>query len=129
MSIKETDIVAWGKEFHVTIEYSESIKSTECAKVEQEVHSFILKSNDILQDNAPQIAAYVKRTTDAIGAVITGLFSDHITPQMLLVNNSSKDIDIALLCGYTYDREHGIALIYRNHILVKIGSQDIVSYW
>ena len=119
----------WGRELCLPIEYSASIEFKELMKIELSVKEFMDNSAEIILKSQFSVVSYAKKFAASVGRTTSDDLFDYITPHMLLVNSDDGSIYIALLCGFKYDPEHDIAIIYRDQKLVEVGSQDLVSWW
>ena len=129
MTKKTAKLIIWGREFCLPIEYSASIELKELVKVELSVKEFMDNSAEIILKSQFSVVSYAKKFAASVGRTTSDDLFDYITPHMLLVNSADGSIYIALLCGFEYDPEHDIAIIYRDQKLVEVGSQDLVSWW
>ena len=50
----------------------------------------------------------------------------YVIPEAIYVKRNKRKHQIALLCNYRFDEEHGIAITYEDEKLKKIGTQDII---
>ena len=74
-----------------------------------QVKQYCLKSNkaDIGSDNIENIFKYV-------------------APKYLYVARNKDSRIVAIMCNYKFDPENGIAVVFENEKLNKIGMQDII---
>ena len=45
---------------------------------------------------------------------------------MIYVVRARNDRSVAIMCDYRFDLEHGIAILFKNEKLEKVGTQDMV---
>lgn len=130
MTNKNIDLVIWGTKYSLPIEYSDSIGSNFIATAEQSVLLFVDKTSEITESAKIVVESYIQKSALAIGIAEPDSLIDCVEPQMLLVRvDDDGSVNIALLCGFKYDPEHDIAIVYKNEELVEVGSQDIVVWW
>ena len=125
---RKVDLVIWGKKFCLPFEYTDSVDSTNNTEVELSVKEFSDNSEDITDKSIPTVKEYVNKSAKMIGIAKVDELLECINPHMLLIGIDEGNINIALLCGFKYDPEHDIAIIYREQLLVEVGSQDLVSW-
>lgn len=126
---KMIDLVIWGKMISLPVEYSDSVKMGTAEKTAISIKEFSFNSADITNKSITAVKSYVNKSAEAIGETVTGNLFDYITPHMMLVGIDEGSTNIALLCGFKYDPEHDIAIIFREQLFVEVGSQDLVSWW
>ena len=59
------------------------------------------------------------------GSKLDNIFR-YVIPTGLYVVRAEKDHEVALMCNFRFDLEHGMAIVFRNLKLSEIGAQDIV---
>lgn len=115
----------WGRTFELSVIYDkctgeeilESQKSAaevffEAAPYDQaksKVEKYIAKQN---KDKLPQTG-------------VDNIFK-YVMPKSIYVLRDSKVGDVAILCNYKFDMEHGLALIFSKGTLKSIDAQDSV---
>jgi hypothetical protein len=130
MAIKSIDLVVWGTVSNLPIEFSSSVAPNYLSVAEESVRQFANNSSAITEGTRTAVESYIKKTAFAIGISTPGFLTDCVKPHMLLVRvDDDGCVSIALLCGFKYDPEHDIAIVFRNQELVEVGSQDIVVWW
>ena len=50
----------------------------------------------------------------------------YVMPKSIFVPHTKKHRIAAIMCNYKFDMEHGIAVVFENGKLKKVGTQDIV---
>ena len=50
----------------------------------------------------------------------------YVMPKRIFVPHSKKAALVAIMCNFKFDMEHGIAVVFENGQLKKIGPQDII---
>jgi len=89
------------------------------------------KANEVLSEiikifkNLRPIIIQSEVNKEEIGGEIDNIFK-YIIPLDIYISRNQKQRTIAIMCKYKFDLEHGIAIIYRNGKLSKIGLQDII---
>lgn len=57
---------------------------------------------------------------------ITNIFK-YVKPKAIYVKrNTGKDRTVALLCAYKFNPDDGIAIVFKNEKLLKIGTENII---
>lgn len=117
----------WNRDFSLDVVFDVYKGETVTDKQNEAFECFQKNAGALLSD-ATEISKYcLKKNKDDIpGAAIENIFK-YVIPQKLYVCRSKSDKrEVALLCAYKFDPEHGIAIVFENEKLVKIGQQDIV---
>ena len=58
-------------------------------------------------------------------SAITNIFK-FVAPKYLYVAREKEGHTVAVMCSYKYDRENGLAVVFENGRLNRIGRQDII---
>lgn len=58
------------------------------------------------------------------GDKIENIFN-YVMPKEIFVPHTEKHRNVAIMCNYKFDIEHGIAVLFENGQFKKVGPQDI----
>lgn len=114
----------WGQEFELNVVYEcypgEEVLDSQRAAFEQ-----LCNTNNI--DAAlDYVKAYVKTTaTSQVESPIDNIFK-YVMPKSIYVPHNKKSAQIAIMCNYKFDTEHGLAVVFENGNYKEIGAQDII---
>lgn len=116
----------WDRAFDLSVVY-ECYSGEEVLESQKEAFA-------MLEDNAKEVAGsleavkkYVRKTSagQLMDESIENIFK-YVMPKSIFVPHTKKHRIAAIMCNYKFDMEHGIAVVFENGKLKKIGSQDIV---
>lgn len=116
----------WGREFDLDITYDcysgETILETQKAAVKS-----LAKMAEELDSSLDDIKAYcLSQNKVEIGSdVIENIFK-YVIPKYVFVPRSENKEIISIMCNYKFDPESGIAIVFENKKLKKIGKQEII---
>ena len=115
----------WGRDFQLEIVYE--VYSEEEVLDEQitALSEFLKKKDVLLQDPTPVKEYCIKDRGEEVGNSIDNIFK-YVIPTSLYIKRETKKRVVALLCNYTFDIEHGLAIVFENEKLKEIGGQDII---
>ena len=116
-------ITIWGREFDIKIIYDVFSGEEILNEQKESFDAFMAKSADLLSDSTEVEKYCVKNNKKEIGESISNIFK-YVIPTSLVIRRDNKKHNVALLCNYRFDEEHGLALIFENEKLVRIGTQD-----
>jgi hypothetical protein len=130
MSIETIGLNVWGTAYNLPVEYCDSIDADCAVAVEQSLLCFSANSAAIIEEARTAVTSYVQKTAYAIGISDSESLEACVEPQMLLVRaDEDKSVNIAVLCGFKYDPEHDLAMVFSDQKLVEVGNQDLVVWW
>ena len=123
--MNKIELNVWGRKFDLDIVY-DVYSGEEILDVQvQALESFINNKDELLSDDF-EIKKYCKNDAgDLIEGEITNIFK-YVIPSSVFVKREENKHIVALFCDYRFDEEHGIAIVFENEKMVKIGSQDII---
>lgn len=113
----------WGREFDLKVVFDVYSGEEVSSEQKEALEAFGTVAESLLSDSSELEKYCMKKNRKEIGESITNIFK-YIIPRSLFVKRNSKKHIIALLCDYKYDEEHGLALVFENEKLTKIGPQD-----
>lgn len=114
----------WGRPFELSVVYDKCSGEEILDSQKAAVQTFL--------DAAPydqakgKIEKYVvQHSNGLLQDTIDNLFK-YIMPKTIYVLRNSKLGDVAILCNFKFDMEHGLALIFNKGTLKSIDAQDAV---
>ena len=124
ISMNDVNIVLWGREFHLPVSYSWYPGEQVTDSQKKSVQDFCAGNN--AGEMLEQLKKYVADKSDGQVEVaeIDNIFR-YVMPKCLYVPRTD-DLQVAVLCNYKFDMEHGIAIVFKNGKFAEIGAQDIV---
>lgn len=124
ISMNDVNIVLWGREFHLPVSYSWYPGEQVTDSQKKSVQDFCAGNN--AGEMLEQLKKYVADKSDGQVEVaeIDNIFR-YVMPKCLYVPRTD-DLQVAVLCNYKFDMEHGIAIVFKNGRFAEIGAQDIV---
>lgn len=117
----------WGRKFKLDIRYDLRPGET-LLPIQKDAAEQFIKKAAILDRSLPELKKYCAENSDGRVRIqdIDNIFR-YVVPSYVYVIRDEKHRTVALMCHYKFDLEHGIAMIYENEKLKKIGGQDIAN--
>lgn len=127
-------VTIWGRPFDLDIVF-DCFDDEEILDNQREALSEFLdalKADDLQKPNCveqakPAVEKYCVDNSEGEleGAGVDNIFR-YVIPTGIYVVRSEKDHEVALMCNFRFDLEHGMAIVFKNLKLSEIGPQDIV---
>lgn len=95
---------------------------------EQYAVTYVWPKNDLTEkipEPKSKNGAVEKTSDSAVRAVEIDNIFKYIMPKSIFVPRTEQK-EVAIICNYKYDMEHGIAIVFENERLKEIGMQDII---
>lgn len=122
--MNKSTITIWGRNFELDIIY-ECYPGEEVLDSQKEALKW-LNNSEIIEASLGAVKAYVEKTADAhIDLPIVNIFK-YVMPKKVFIPHSKKTPNIAIMCDYKFDVEHGIAVVFESGKYKEIGTQDII---
>ncbi|MGI6019766.1 MAG: DUF6985 domain-containing protein [Marvinbryantia sp.] len=119
-------IKLWGREFNLDIIYDCYSNEKVLESQEKAAQSFPGMSDEI-ESSLEHIKAYcLSNNKGEIGAESIDNIFKYVAPKYLFIPRDEKNQVVALMCNYKFDPESGIAVVFENGKLIKIGKQEII---
>lgn len=113
----------WGKTLSLKILYDTYADESNLPMQEEALDLFI-KEESVIEKSLGAIKKYILSNNEDIKSVEN--IYKYVKPNTLYVIRDSKIRKIIVLCNYSLDLEHGLAIAYRNEKLVDVGITDDV---
>lgn len=124
MTTNKVKANVWGREVELKIVF-DVYEGEEILENQTKALDLFLAQRDLLDDYS-KIKEYIENVDgDELQEVITNIFK-YVIPNTIFVKRNENIRTVALLCDYRFDEEGGIAVLYENERLIKIGTQDII---
>lgn len=122
--MNKSTFTIWGRNFELDIIY-ECYPGEEVLDSQKEALKW-LNNSEIIEASLGAVKAYVEKTADAhIDLPIENIFK-YVMPKKVFIPHSKKTPNIAIMCDYKFDVEHGIAVVFESGKYKEIGTQDII---
>ena len=119
-------IIFDGHEFELEV-YLECYPGETVLESQQTALKDLLKNQKGMDGTLAQLKKYVvNENKDQFPDGLQGDVFDYVAPRTLYVPHSEKSHRSAILCDYTFDEEHGLAIIFKDGKFEQIGSQDLI---
>ena len=114
----------WEREFELNVVYEcypgEDILDSQRVAFEQ------LCDVGVIDKSLDYVKSYVKNTaTSQVESPIDNIFK-YVMPKSIYIPHNKKASQVAIMCNYKFDTEHGIAVVFENGEYKEIGAQDII---
>ena len=115
----------WGREFNIKVIFDVFTGEEILDEQKETLEAFCNVAKKLLADSKDIEEYCLKHNKKEIGQSISNIFK-YVIPTSLLIKRDSPKHVVALLCNYRFDEEHGLAIVFENEKLLRIGSQDDV---
>ena len=120
----KASIKIWGKKLSVDIIF-DHYENEEVLPVQKEAITRILENTKVLDDAEPKVKKYCLKSDLIEEKNIEDIFR-YVKPNSLIAMRSKKDRVVILLCDYSLNPEHGLAIEFKNEKYKRIGNGEIV---
>lgn len=111
----------WNRDFILPVQF-DVYKGEQILPVQEKALKEFLAHPQILQ-NPDMVWSYIEKQNPEEITVRDNIFK-YVIPKSVLVIRNTVRPEIALLCDYKFDPEHGIALHFLNNRLTEVCDQD-----
>lgn len=119
-------VTIWGRKFEIEIKY-DCYEGEEILETQKEAASSFLKAEKSIEASLEKVKEYcIAMNPDEIGSEPIENIFKYVAPKYVFVPRNTDKHVAAIMCNYKFDQENGIAVVFENEILAKIGKQDIV---
>lgn len=118
------DMTIWGRKISLDVIFG-CYEGEEILPVQQEALAEFVKAEVAIEASLSSLTDYVREESNGnpVDDPITNIFR-YVVPESLFICREERRT-VALMCRFRFDPEHGVALLFENETLVKIGQQDI----
>lgn len=114
----------WNREFELDVVY-ECYQGEEVLDSQRKAFEQLYNTN-VIDTSLEFVKKYVENTADSqIALPIDNIFK-YVMPRSIFVPHCKASSQIAIMCDYKFDIEHGIAVVFEDGKYKEIGTQDII---
>lgn len=115
----------WGRNFELPLLY-ECYPDEEVIESQREAFAMFEANSATVAASLEHVKNYVETDEFARlnGDKIENIFK-YVMPKEIFVPHTEKHRNVAIMCNYKFDIEHGIAVLFENGQFKKVGPQDI----
>lgn len=115
----------WGRTFNIPVDFDVFEGEAILDAQNEAVARLSAKMPDALT-SIDAIAKYCRKADKNLFPQDVDNIFRYVMPVSFYVKRKAQKRVIALLCNYRFDEENGIAIVFENEKLSKIGPQDII---
>lgn len=119
-------ITIWGRKFDLRVTF-DHYTGEEILKNQKDALKAFLKSERNIAASLPMVKKYClsHNKRDIKEDEISNIFK-YVKPKYLYIVRDENVHTVAIMCNYKFDEEHGIAVVFKNEKISKVGKQDII---
>ena len=114
-------ITIWGRDLELNVVF-DCYKGEEVTDIQKDALKNFLAHPELLNECKNKVEEYCKKSHPDID--FENIFR-FVVPQAIFISRSNEHL-IGIMCAYKFDLEHGLAIVFRNEVFDKIGTQDII---
>ena len=124
--IESIDLMIWGREFTLPIDYNCYDGETETDEQFKALER-LLNHKDWIDEAKSRVEAYCKDDVmdDEENNKKDNIFS-YIKPECIFIKHEDFNPRIAIMCKYRYDLEHGLSIVFSTDGQITVDIQDII---
>ncbi len=118
----------WGREFELEVIF-DCYTGEEVLTAQQDaLAEFLSAAGKLIGEAKQSVEEYcIKHNADEIGSATIGNIFKYVMPKSLYVQRTVDGSHVVgLMCAYKFDADKGIAIVFKNRSLEKIGTQNII---
>ena len=124
--MKTINMNIWGREFQLDVIY-DCFDDEKITSIQEEALKNVKDSDSFFDTSLDALKEYcLKEDEDEFQEKEISNIFKYVIPTSLYIVRNDKNREVALLCEYRFDIEHGIAIDYVDEKLNEIGTQDLV---
>ena len=118
----------WGRDFELEVVFDcyegEEILPTQNDALKE----FLVSSGDLVQKAKRDVEEYcLKHNAEDIGSSSIENIFKYVIPKSIYIQRTTTGSHVVgLMCAYKFDAENGIAVVFKNEKLDKVGTQNIM---
>jgi len=126
-SMSKLTVNVWERDFALDVVY-DRYEGEEILSSQQEALERFLASPDLIAEAKGEVERYcLSRNADEIGTSFIENIFKYVIPKSIYIQRTNDDTRVVgLLCAYKFDMSNGIAVVYKNEQLEKVGTQNII---
>lgn len=116
----------WGREFDMNITY-DCYNGEELLDSQKDAVNAFVDADKAIEESLDKIKEYcLSMNQEEIGSDTIDNIFKYVVPKYLYVSREDEKHVVSIMCNYKFDQENGIAVVFENEKLTKIGKQDII---
>ncbi len=124
--MKTINMNIWGREFQLDVIY-DCFDDEKVTSIQEEALKKVEESDSFFDTSLDALKEYcLKKDEDKFQEKEFSNIFKYVIPTSLYIVRNDKNREVALLCEYRFNIEHGIAIDYVDEKLNEIGTQDLV---
>ena len=121
--MNKRNVMIWGRNFDLPINYK-ILNDGSMTKMQTKAIETLLSNEDIFDEIKKSVDEYVVNNSDGLDSV-DNIFK-YVIPKCFYIPGDESGSIVGLMCNFKFDMEHGLAIMFENGKMKKIGSQDIM---
>ncbi len=115
----------WGRDFNLEVMFG-NLEDKDAKPIQ--IAAWEEFNIEIVNSCLKDVEEYcLKHNADEIGTSKIDNIFKYVIPESIYIKNTKDNSHVvALLCAYKFDEDNGMAIIFKNGSLYKIGTQNIV---
>lgn len=125
--IEKAEIMFLGTEYDLKVTY-DCYQGEEITVEQSETVNLFMNYKKTIADRAiPDLRKYCQEYMNNIGEIYDDTkLAQYVIPKELFVRRSDEGYSFAVMCDFSADPEHGIALVYDGLKFTECGPQDLI---
>lgn len=125
--MNEVTMTIWGREFNLKVDF-DVYGGEEVSALQNAALSEFVSNVSSLDATLPSVKAYcLKMNGEDVGAAAIDNIFKYVIPQSIYVPKwPDGSRMIGLMCAYKFNREDGLAVVFKNGQFHEIGTQNII---
>ena len=116
----------WEREFHLDVVY-DCYAGENVTPLQSETFHALNQNNDCINSTLQNVKAYcVDNYGDEVTLSDLNNIFKYVVLKAIFIKRDHQNHIFALMCHFKLDMEHGLALVFQENKLVKIGAEDII---
>ena len=120
--MNKLNIEIWGRKFNLPVNYK-ILEKDSMTKEQQETLNLFVEKKDEINKVKQCVFDYVINYETSDISEVDNIFK-YVMPKCVYVSDA-KNV-CAVMCNFKFDMEHGMAIVFEDGKLKKIGAEDIV---
>ncbi len=113
----------WNREFNLEVYFKTYADSspTEC---QEETYKKFIHAKDSIEKSKEEIITYIEQSyCEQLSEKIVNIFK-YVIPKIIYIPKIEEKRQVALLCDFKFDIEHGLAVLFENEKFKEVLLQD-----
>ena len=124
-SMNKIKMNIWGRDFDLPVMIKQ-FKGKEITDIQKDAVEKFTSCEKVVNEAKNDVEKYViKNGLKDMGMDSVGNIFKYVIPKTISVPKAKKRV-VAIMCNFKFDMEHGMAIVFEDEKIKKIGPQDIV---